>query len=213
MKGSVQTVRWWARIIVVSLSVGLGLESAAWGANRWQLAPGSSVRIDGTSNVHSYRSRSTTVSAEVVLGPAAVNNTPAGQFQQALGNRRIQQLVATIPVQSLKSDKAKLDKKMYAALGTAPIVFRLSSYTVTSANTTAHTYVLRASGSLTVAGHAQPVSLTATATVTPQQLSLRGATHLRMTQFGITPPTALLGALITDDAITVHYQWTFTRKD
>ena len=40
-------------------------------------------------------------------------------------------------------------------------------------------------------------------------LVLQGSKALKMSDFGITPPSALFGQIQTDDAITVHFEFVY----
>lgn len=58
---------------------------------------------------------------------------------------------------------------------------------------------------LEVGGAARPVSAAVHYTVTAERIRLRGALPMRMSDFGIEPPRALLGLVRAHDEVTVEY--------
>ena len=101
-------------------------------------------------------------------------------------------------VKSIKSGKSGMDKNTYTALDAdrySKISFAASSLKIEGGKLTGN-------GSLTIKGKTNqiPVNLTF------QQKELyivSGEVELKMTDYGIEPPTALLGTIKTGDAITI----------
>jgi hypothetical protein len=63
--------------------------------------------------------------------------------------------------------------------------------------------------SLTIAGTTKEKSLQAQATrLSETKFALKGARAIRMTEFGIEPPTAMFGLIQVDDQITFHFDLT-----
>jgi polyisoprenoid-binding protein YceI len=67
-----------------------------------------------------------------------------------------------------------------------------------------------ASGKLTIAGVAKDISLAAFSTIGANgEIYFQGTKEIDMTDYGISPPTALLGTLTTGKKVTVTYKLFF----
>ena len=64
---------------------------------------------------------------------------------------------------------------------------------------------LKAKGVLTVAGVQKPVALDLVAAKAGDGVRFTGSKLLRMTEFGITPPVMMLGALKTADEVVISF--------
>jgi polyisoprenoid-binding protein YceI len=71
--------------------------------------------------------------------------------------------------------------------------------------TTSGDLPIQANGTLTVAGVEREIQIAATAHREPDGVRFRGTAPLRMTQFGIKPPTTMMGALRTSDDVVIHF--------
>jgi polyisoprenoid-binding protein YceI len=115
-----------------------------------------------------------------------------------------------IPVLSLKSDKDGLDKRMYKALRSdehRSIVLRVDRYAVEPPY--GAVTPLKVTGTLTVAGVERPVELTLETQLTPDGLAVAGQQRLLMTDFGIKPPSFMLGTLKTRNEIAIRFSLLF----
>lgn len=160
------------------------------------------VTIAGTSNVHDYTASTTTVRltgariAPAVAGPAFWN--------EVVKPGALEGFEIAIAAASLKSDKEGLDKNMHKALKVQAhpdITFRLVRMEPGSAAGT-----LRATGVLAVAGVEREISLDLATEQRETGLAVKGQVDLLMTDFGITPPKAMLGMLKTNPKVTVAFE-------
>jgi len=62
-------------------------------------------------------------------------------------------------------------------------------------------------GNLRIAGKTQPATLKADWKSVSGGIQISGSYALKMTDFGISPPTALLGVMKTGDGITLEYSF------
>lgn len=111
-----------------------------------------------------------------------------------------------LAVEDLKSGDATLDKHMYENLKMEKhheIKLNLSNFSFTENSRGANEVV--ASGTLTVAGISKPVELNATLTVEGEKLRISGNKTVLMSDFGIEPPTMMLGILKTRNEISVNF--------
>ncbi len=160
------------------------------------------VTIDGTTNLHPYSASTATVRVtRAHLSPA-----PAGAefWENALTPGVVDVFEIAIPAVSLSSPKEGVDKNMYKALKTAEhpdITFRLVRFDPTDHGQTGR----RAIGVLTIAGVEREVTLVIITKRNGGTLSVHGSLDLLMTDYGITPPKAMLGMLKTDPKVTITF--------
>jgi polyisoprenoid-binding protein YceI len=157
---------------------------------------GSTVKVEGTSNVHGWSCETSQLAGtlEVDGAPASLAGLEGGRL--------------TIPVQGLECGNGTMNRLMRDALkaGQAPqIQYAITSATVGAPDAQGR-HTVTATGPLTIAGTTKTVQVRAQAVPAANgALRLTGSVPLTMTQFGVTPPTAMMGAMRTADAITVSF--------
>ena len=154
------------------------------------------MSIAGTSTLHKWESPVTQIDfkGSVVLKDNELHT--------------IKDVKLTIPVLGIKSTKGKtMDKKTWEALKSEEhpnILCSLNTFDIKSASE--DNYTISAKGDLTVAGSTQPLELQFTAKYTDTELLVfTGSKALKMTDFNVKPPKALLGTLKTGDEITIKF--------
>jgi polyisoprenoid-binding protein YceI len=176
-------------IVATALTIVTGATgSAAGDGTRPFTFDSARVSIEGTSNVHGY----TASTSDVRLTGADVTGLASGApLDQLLQPGVLTVFEVTIPAASLRSPKEGIDKNMHKALKVqqhADIRFRLRSLTPTAGDT------YQASGALTIAGVERDATLNLQVVRKgTSQLAVTGSTTVLMTDFGITPPKALMG--------------------
>lgn len=157
-----------------------------------------SIKINGTSSLHDWTS-----TAEDVSGTAQLD--VANQTLNA-----IEALTVRIKSEGIKSEKGRImDNKTHKALAADDhkyITYALSKATITQQNDQKVT--VRATGALTIAGKTKTVTMDVTGTKKNGAIQFSGSKALKMTDFGIDPPTAMLGTLKTGDDITIDFSLT-----
>jgi polyisoprenoid-binding protein YceI len=158
------------------------------------------VTITGTSNIHEYTASSTTARVtRVKVGAAAAGAT---FWDEVVKPGTLEAFDLTIPAASLSSPKAGLDKNMHKALKVEQhpeITFRLKTLEGPAE-------ALRAVGTLRIAGVERDVVLLLKTERRDGALVVKGSLPLLMTDYGIKPPTAMLGMLKTDPKVTVSFE-------
>lgn len=175
-------------IILFILSICLALDTLAQAT--YKVSDESKMIIKGTSTLHDWESDVTELQGEAQV--------------ELQGQRpQFQQVDISIPVESIKSGKGAMDKNTYKALREEEypnIQFTLNEIESIDQKT------IKATGDLTVAGNTQPVVVNAEYEInSADQISLKGSHSLKMTDFGIEPPTAVFGTIKTGDEITIDY--------
>jgi polyisoprenoid-binding protein YceI len=158
----------------------------------------SKVTITGTTNVHGYTAATSTVRLTGVKAGTFDGDLMTLVSQPAL----LQTFEIAIPAVSLKSPKDGIDKNMHKALKAdkfADITFRMKSIEKHGAG-------VRAFGTLTIAGVTKDITLDLAAKRSGSNLLVTGELPLLMTDYGITPPKAMLGMMKTDPKITISLE-------
>jgi hypothetical protein len=184
--------------IVVTLSAA----AAALGGTHTSLAMDSArITINGTSNIHPYTA--TTSVVRVTRAQLAEGLQGPDPWASAMRPGGVDAFEVVVPATTLTSPREGLDKNMHKALQAAEhpeITFRLLRTEAGSAPES-----LRAVGVLAIAGVEREVSFDITSERHGSTLSVHGKLQLLMTDFGIKPPTAMLGMLKTDPKVTVTF--------
>ena len=181
----------------------------------------SRVTMEGTSTIHDWTVEGRVIQGELIvheLEPSSLwtNNDAASQALTPTPRVHIE-----IPVGSLKSDKSGLNKKMYEALKAQAhpmITYRLETAAIKTGRTADEddsgvVLTVDTRGVLTVAGVDRTVEIPMQVKRLPDdRLEVSGETSLRMTDFGIDPPRAMLGMLRTGDTVHVHWTWVVVRR-
>ncbi|WP_421811590.1 YceI family protein [Flagellimonas sp.] len=154
------------------------------------------VTVTGTSTLHDWEEV-----AEQKSGSITVDNT--GELP------KITSLKFVVEAESLKSGKGAMDKNTYKALETKDhkqIVFEFKSMkSISPITATSNKYKVVAMGNLTIAGSTNSIELPFNLNINGGKVLLEGKKALKMTDYNIDPPKALLGTITTGDEIEVHY--------
>jgi polyisoprenoid-binding protein YceI len=171
--------------------------------------PGQAI-VSGTSTLHDW-----IVKSNIVKGNAEFS----GQWQAAsAATITLQSVDISVPVDSLKSTEGSgMDKTMYDALNLKQfpaITYSLIKATLKpSSSVQGSPYHFDTTGQLTVAGAGHQVNLDLA--VLPQgdgRLSITTDIGMKMSDFGVKPPTAMLGVIKSGDAIDVKVNWQLTMR-
>lgn len=164
------------------------------------LQPQSRLWIEGTSTVRAFQCRAGTLETDVqVTGPGAVRAVIAGE--KAVSSAQVR-----VPARSLDCRNGTMNEHMYKAVKAAEhatIAFTVTSYEISRA---ADSVKGSATGQLSLGGVER--TITVTGDVTEQAdgaLHIRGAHRLRMTEYGLKPPTLMMGVLKVHDGVTVGF--------
>ena len=161
------------------------------------------IRLNGTSNIHDWEMKAVKGTSE-----AAFNVDASGKITS------ITRLSFVLPATNLKSEHTAMDKNTYKALNADKnpnISFVLSSSTVTP--TGGNVYQIHCQGKLTIAGKSNQTELIATGKYNPadKSFTVTGVKKMKMTDYNVDPPKALLGTIKTGNDISISYNVKFTR--
>jgi hypothetical protein len=169
------------------------------------LEGGSTLTVNGNSNVHRWHSKATQLRLTASMPMQAPGDAKA--MRAAIQAGQPVRFELRIPVKGLKSDKAKLDENMYKALAepaNPEILFTLDSYTP-STSAAGDTLAVATKGRLKVAGQEKAIDMRVAFTPSNGGMRVKGRANLKMTMFGIKPPTMMLGTLRTHDDVVIEF--------
>ena len=153
-------------------------------------AQSSTMTILGTTNVHNFQSKVTQMSGDLVIS-----------------GKKVQSLKVEVPVKSIKSNEKLMDTKTYEAFNAEKnptITFQLIDAVVQKA--TAEDIDVVLTGNLTMAGVTKKVSINTNGkALKAGTFQFTGSLPLKMTDFKMKPPTAMLGMMKVGDAITLKF--------
>ncbi len=156
------------------------------------------MKLLGTSTLHKWEMEATSVSGEA-------------QFVFKSGSKSdlvsLKSLSFALEVKDLESDNKELDKNAYKALKSdefKDIHYKLISATVTPEKK--NEYLFKTSGKLTIAGVTKEIEMDVHCRINKNgTITCTGSKKLNMTDYNVEPPSFLLGAMKTGDAITLEF--------
>lgn len=153
------------------------------------------ITIEGTTNVHDYETKVTQITGDIVFN----------------SSNQVQSLTVTIPVKSIKSKEKLMDTKTYEAFNadTYPaITFKLLE--VNSLQVNGSDVTVAITGNLTMNGTTKKIVLKPSGkNIKPGSYQFKGAIALKMSDFKMKAPTAMMGMMKVGDGVTIKYDVTF----
>ncbi len=157
----------------------------------------STMTVSGTSSLHDWVSK-----VEKITGKGSITMENSKIVD-------ISDLQITVVVQSIKSGKGGMDSKTYEALKEKEhpeIKYTLSSTNKKSSNS------ISTKGNLTIAGKTKSVDMEIKYQNLSTSISFSGDIQIKMSEYDIKPPTALMGTIKTGDEITVTFTVLFAKN-
>jgi len=174
--------------------VSVGSESKLW--------------IEGTSNLHGWSCKATTLDAAIDLDAALAQIA-------VVPPKALKRVQVKVPVKSLKCGHDAMDNNLYKALKadeSADISYILATFEVVPGDMK-DTFTLHTVGALTVAGSENKIEMDVTATrLADGSVMAKGLVPIKMTDFGIKPPTAIFGRLKTGNEVKINFELTIGAK-
>jgi polyisoprenoid-binding protein YceI len=161
----------------------------------------SKLTIEGTSSIHDWEMKAENFNAETLLKVEG----------EAISE--ISKVEFSTPVSGLKSGKSIMDKKTQDALNekkSPEIKFILNNNNKVSISGSKANFT----GLLTVAGKSKEVKVSASFDVeNSQKFLVSGRVPINMSDFGIDPPTAMMGTIKTGDEVVVKFNLEFQKSN
>ncbi len=157
---------------------------------RMDIQPESRLWVEGTSTIHDWK---------MTVGEFGGSITATAH--------QVGAVEVTVPVKQLEADNGTMNKKAYKALKADKhpnISYRLTAADLNDAAN--GTFEVESNGELTIAG----VTKSVTFTVKGEKLAdgkfrYTGSTPVKMSDFDVDPPSAMLGTIKTGDKVVVHF--------
>ena len=174
----------------------------AWTSVREPLAlqPESKLWINGTSTVRAFQCTATAFETQVQsAAPGAIGAIVAG-------TKAVETAELTVPAAKLDCRNATMNEHMLKALkakDNPTITFRIDSYDVARAGDGVDGTAV---GQLTLGGVTRPITVTAHAIPAADgALRLTGSYRLKMTEFGLKPPSLMMGTMKMNENVEVGF--------
>ncbi len=159
----------------------------------------STIKIAGTSSVHEWESATSQIEGDFVLGT------------DGKSGKQIQSLIVKVPVKSIKSGKGLMDSKTYEAFNSDKnplITFQLTE--VSPIKLTGKEVETTVTGNLNMAGTSKKITFKSTGKILADgNYEFKGSVPVKLSDFKMKPPTAMMGMLKTGDAVTINFDVTF----
>jgi len=155
--------------------------------------------VSGTSTIRGW-----TCSASGVL--ATTSGTGSSQAAPGFATG-LQTATVTVQVKGFKCPNDEMTQHLMEAMKAdkfSEIVYRLEKYEVTGGQ-------VQATGTLTITGATQPVTVPVALKASAQGVQIEGSTRLDMTKFGVEPPVVMLGLLKVGPQIRIEFKGLVTR--
>jgi len=168
--------------LILGVSIFLAMPRLVQGQASYKLvaAQGVSIKVLGSSNIHDWTMASSAMESQ-------------GDFN--LADHR------------LKSESSSMDDRTYKAVNASKypyISYKLTSAEVVPGNK--NSYLIKTVGDLTIAGVTQHISVDVTAVVNADNsITCSGSKKIQLTDYGIKPPTFLLGAMKVANDLTIQF--------
>ena len=170
----------------------------------YKIIPNANAKITviGKSNVHDWEMTSTDITSQGVFKFNAKDElTGLSAFSFSLAAK------------SLKSGKSSMDARTYKSLKAdefSKITYKLTFAEVTMVQ--ANKYVIQTTGVLTIAGKTQSISMKVMALVNADNtISCHGTEKLMLTDYGIEPPSFMLGAMKVGNDLLIKFNLNYAK--
>jgi polyisoprenoid-binding protein YceI len=201
-----------SRLVVAAtfaLMARVAAPASAQETTRVAVSPESKLWVEGTSNLHGWSCKAEKLDASVDVDAAA-----AAQLSTA-APKTLKRVVVKVPVKSLKCGHGGMDDNLYKALNadaSPEITYIMASFEAATGDAK-DAFTLHTLGTLSIAGKENKISMDVEATrMADGTVKAKGVVPIKMTDYGIKPPTAIFGRLKTGDEVKINFEITVGGK-
>jgi len=192
-------------LVVIVCMIGLGNVVRSQSVYKIEETKDVDMKLLGTSTLHKWE-----MDARTVEGEAHFVFKP-GKEDEIVS---IKSLFFALEVKDLKSDSKGLDKNAYKALKSDE--YKDIHYILKSAKVSPEKdgkYLLETHGKLTIAGVTKEIMMDVYCIINKDgTITCTGSDKLNMTDYNVKPPTFMLGAMKTGDAITLDFTLVYKKQ-
>ena len=166
------------------------------------LQPGSRLWVEGTSTVRGFSCAATQIDVTVETIGAGTATAVANAAKAVSGVELV------VPAAKLDCKNGTMNEHMMKAIKgkDAPVItFKLASYELSKA---AAGTTVDMKGTLSLGGVTKPITVQATAKPDAGALKVTGAYALKMTEWGLKPPTLMMGTMKVNENVKVNFDLT-----
>jgi len=186
-----------ATITIIAVIILIVMPQTLRAQASYKLLPGKdvAVKVMGSSNVHDWTETATGLTSQ-------------GDFKfEGDQLKSLHSFSFSVDVKSLKSEHESMDNRTYKAIKAdkfPTVTYKLTSAVVTLVQK--NKYAIKATGDLTITGYTQTVVLNVSAVVNPDNtITCTGEQKLQLTDYKISPPSFMLGAMKVKNDLTIQY--------
>lgn len=185
--------KYFGRIITTTMLLTMIISTEfAHSQSAYKVAPGSNIKVSGTSNLHDW---------------IMVSNTfvSGGSFKVKDGQLLdINSLLFVLPVNTLKSKDKLMDTRAYKALKEekfTKITFKLTQATVVPSQN-----IIKTIGQLTIGDVTNKISIQSSYVLNADEsITCKGNKSIKMSDYNIKAPSFMMGALKTGDVVNIDF--------
>jgi polyisoprenoid-binding protein YceI len=185
---------------IAVLAAAVTAQAGAQETTKLQLEPGTELSISGTSTVHAFTCKTSRIDATLVVDRGYTKDLT--KVARPIVSVRVE-----IPAKSLDCGNGKMNDNMYGTLkakDNPTITYVMSGYDLEDA--TASGFAAKTEGVLTIAGKGKTISMAVKADrVEDTKATAKGEQAILLTDFGIKPPSFMLGALKVGNEIKIKF--------
>ncbi len=162
------------------------------------------VKVLGTSNVHDWNMTANDPVCDAEFGAINTdNNTP----------KTLSSLNFSVNAKSLKSEHASMDTRTYKTIkaeANPKISFKLTKAELSPVQK--NKFSIKATGTLTIAGVSKTIALLVSGEVNADNtITCTGTQKIQLTDYGIQPPSFMLGAMKVGNDLTIQFTLNFKK--
>lgn len=161
-----------------------------------------SIKVLGKSNVHDW-----------TMIAKGLESSGTFKFDNKNELVDLTSLKFSVLAKSLKSEKTSMDERTYKAMKAdqfPKVTYQLTFATVTMVQ--ANKYSIQTSGNLTIAGKTQVIAMKVSALVNADgSITCHGQENLILTDYGIEPPSFMLGAMKVGNDLSIQFNITYAK--
>jgi hypothetical protein len=174
-------------------------------ALRLTVREGSKLWIEGSSNLRAWSCKATSLDADISVDPSWESGVAESRSLSEL----VRRVDVKVPVRALKCGNGKMESIMYDALKAGEAsdgAYIVASFESVRGPATASA-VVHTIGMLSIAGKENPVRMDVRADrLADGTVRAVSEVPILMTDYGVKPPTALLGAIRTGNEVVVKFE-------